>query len=605
MTPERWQQSRRAVSRGSSGRPVEGRARDFSSRRAEATRGCGHEVESLLAQPVSAEEGITGSAGERMRYKPMTRSDKSRGTGRWSGGVSVRYLFQERIGAGGMGEVYRAQDVKLRRDVAIKILPVRVHQRPRSARAVRTGSAAPGLAQSPQHRGDLRPRGTGFFHRPQGRRSCWSWSTGQAGRTPRAGPIPLPEALLIARQLADALEAAHEHGSFTATSSPRTSNPRPTARSRSSTSGSPRLWPPLVAIGSHVTHPDAGGSGRDDLGTAAYMSPEQAPGLAGRQANGYRRSGASSSRCLPVAGFRGDGDRHDGRDPRREPIWGTLPGATPPSSAGYWSAAWRRIRSGACATSATRAWTSRTGSAVVCTAAPRSPVVVRTRPRVRVQWAMAAVTLLAALIAIGAPMWYLRTAPQAQTAGFAPSETPSVAVLPFITNDDGDRYFADGITEAVTTELGRVGGLRVIASSSTFKYRDRTALRDIARDLKVGLVVGGSIQRAGGTVRIDVSLVDTRDDTVLWSERYSRELSDVLTVQDDISRQIAHTLSKTFGSKLSAKSPSPSTTSLAAFHAYSLGLWHLKGRSSNTPNMADWGDERVEAIEAARRGSGS
>ena len=65
----------------------------------------------------------------------------------------------------------------------------------------------------------------------------------------------------------------------------------------------------------------------------------------------------------------------------------------------------------------------------------------------------------------------------------APSEIPSVAVLPFSTIGAGDQYFADGITEAVTTELGRVGGLRVIASNSTFAYRDNTAFRDIGREL--------------------------------------------------------------------------------------------------------------------------
>ena len=129
----------------------------------------------------------------------------------------------------------------------------------------------------------------------------------------------------------------------------------------------------------------------------------------------------------------------------------------------------------------------------------------------------------------------------------ATSDLPSVAVLPFTTIGEGDRYFADGITEAVTTELGRVAGLRVIASSSTFAYRDKTGFRDIARDLGVGLVVRGAVQRAAGMVRIDVSLVDTRNDTALWSERYSRELTNILTVQDDISRQIATTLAKTFG----------------------------------------------------------
>jgi serine/threonine protein kinase/tetratricopeptide (TPR) repeat protein len=168
----------------------------------------------------------------------------------------------------------------------------------------------------------------------------------------------------------------------------------------------------------------------------------------------------------------------------------------------------------------------------------------------------------------------------------APSETPSVAVLPFSTIGAGDEYFADGITEAVTTELGRVGGLRVIASNSTFAYRDKTAFRDIGRELGVGLVVKGSVQRADGRVRIDVSLVNTRDDTALWSERYSRDMTDVLTVQDDIAQQIATTLSRTFGAAPTAKSPSLATTNPDAYDAYLLGVWHLKARSSTTTTGA-------------------
>ena len=184
---------------------------------------------------------------------------------------------------------------------------------------------------------------------------------------------------------------------------------------------------------------------------------------------------------------------------------------------------------------------------------------------------------------------------------FVSYQTRSVAVLPFSTIGGGDQYFADGITEAVTTELGRVGGLRVIASNSTFAYRDKTGFREIARELGVGLVVRGSVQRAGGKVRIDVSLVDTRDETALWSERYSRELTDVLTVQDEISRQIAHTLSKTFGAAPMAKPPSLATTNPDAYDAYLRGVWHLKGRSSTTMTGASRGTRLVAAIEELER----
>ncbi len=184
---------------------------------------------------------------------------------------------------------------------------------------------------------------------------------------------------------------------------------------------------------------------------------------------------------------------------------------------------------------------------------------------------------------------------------FGQYETRSVAVLPFSTIGGGDQYFADGITEAVTTELGRVGGLRVIASNSTFAYRDKTAFRDIARELGVGLVVRGSVQRAGGKVRIDVSLVDTRDDTALWSERYSRELTDVLTVQDEISRQIANTLSRTLGAAPPAKPPSLVTTHPDAYDAYLRGVWHLKGHSSAIASGGTRGTPLVQAIEELER----
>ena len=82
------------------------------------------------------------------------------------------------------------------------------------------------------------------------------------------------------------------------------------------------------------------------------------------------------------------------------------------------------------------------------------------------------------------------------------------------------------------------------------------------------------MQRARGTVRINVSLVDTRNDTAVWSERYSRELTNVLAVQDDISRQIAMTLSNTLGTPVPPKSVA--TTSPEAYDAYLRGMSHLR-----------------------------
>ena len=244
--------------------------------------------------------------------------------------------------------------------------------------------------------------------------------------------------------------------------------------------------------------------------------------------------------------------RHDRRHPRARAGVGALPAATPPVFAACSSAASRRIRSGACAISPTRGSSSMTR----CTVRPygcghrdrRSNAT-----RVRRTWAMAIVASLLALIAVGAPTWYLRTAPQARTAGVA-SRHPKPrqwrcfhSLLFWRRRPIFCRWHYRGGHDGAGA--GRVGGLGVIASSSAFKYRHTTDLREIARGLRVGFVVRGSVLRAGGIVQIDAKLVDARDAKVLWSQGYSRELNDLLTVQDDIARQIATILAKTFGSE--------------------------------------------------------
>ncbi|MBA2603255.1 MAG: tetratricopeptide repeat protein [Acidobacteria bacterium] len=216
---------------------------------------------------------------------------------------------------------------------------------------------------------------------------------------------------------------------------------------------------------------------------------------------------------------------------------------------------------------------------------------------------MAAIAKVAAAVIAGGGLLLLGAV---WTAGSwrlrAPEAIPSLAVLPFKTIGGGDEYFADGITEAVTTELGRVGGLRVIASNSAFAYRDSTALSDVARELGVGLVVRGSVQRNGGTVRIDVSLVDAHDERALWSDFFSsREVTDVLTVQNEISRQVAMTISKRFGVASMETSPSIGTRNPEAYEAYLRGLWHLKGRSSPRNDGATAETRRFEAIEELQR----
>lgn len=200
------------------------------------------------------------------------------------------------------------------------------------------------------------------------------------------------------------------------------------------------------------------------------------------------------------------------------------------------------------------------------------------------------------VILIAAGGWWM-----ASRRASAMNDVPSVVVLPFNMIGEGDRYFADGITEAVTTELGRVGGLRIISSNTAFGYRNRTANREIASELGVGLVIHGSVQRAGEKVRIDVSLVNASNNTALWNNRYTPDATDVLALQDEIATQIATTLSNRFGARPNSKLPSRATQNSEAYDAYLRGLWHLRGRYSVNPNVrARAGDRRVAVQELER-----
>jgi TolB-like protein/tRNA A-37 threonylcarbamoyl transferase component Bud32 len=209
------------------------------------------------------------------------------------------------------------------------------------------------------------------------------------------------------------------------------------------------------------------------------------------------------------------------------------------------------------------------------------------------RWHVAALIACALVLLAGGGWWVLsRQSPAA-------NEPPSVAVLPFTSIGAGDTYFADGITEAVTTELGRVGGLRVIASNTAFGYRNKT-IRDVVRDLGVAHVVTGSVQRADDNVRIDVRLVNTRDEVASWSEHYSRKLTDALSVQDEISGRIAGRISERF--RPSSGKPSLATNNPQAYDAYLRGLWHLKGRADSSDHrMVPGSARRLQAIEELER----
>jgi TolB-like protein/DNA-binding winged helix-turn-helix (wHTH) protein/cytochrome c-type biogenesis protein CcmH/NrfG len=159
---------------------------------------------------------------------------------------------------------------------------------------------------------------------------------------------------------------------------------------------------------------------------------------------------------------------------------------------------------------------------------------------------------MAALILVGAPLLWMRLgsppAPSTENASLPPrSSAPrlSIVVLPFInlSNDPHQQYFADGITDDLTTDLSRLTGMFVIARNTAFTYKDKPIdAKQIGRELGVRYVLEGSARRSGNQVRVNTQLVDADSGAHLWAERFDREAADLLAVQNEITNRIAATL---------------------------------------------------------------
>jgi TolB-like protein len=115
-------------------------------------------------------------------------------------------------------------------------------------------------------------------------------------------------------------------------------------------------------------------------------------------------------------------------------------------------------------------------------------------------------------------------------------------VLPFtdLSNDPGQQYFADGITDDVTTDLSRLAHMFVISRNTAFTYRNNPiATKRIGRELGVRYVLEGSVRRVGSQVRVNTQLIDAESDTHLWAERFDHDAGDLFAVQDEITSRIA------------------------------------------------------------------
>jgi TolB-like protein/class 3 adenylate cyclase/cytochrome c-type biogenesis protein CcmH/NrfG len=182
------------------------------------------------------------------------------------------------------------------------------------------------------------------------------------------------------------------------------------------------------------------------------------------------------------------------------------------------------------------------------------------------------VSLLAVIALIGFLLFRYKRPPA--TGELLVSEK-SIAVLPFDnrSRDPDNAYFADGIQDEILTRLSKIADLKVISRTSTQRYQSKPGnLSEIARQLGVGNILEGSVQRVGDQVRVNVQLVNAQSDSHLWAETYDRKLTDILGVESEIAKGIAESLrAKLTGEEEQVIAAKP-TNNPEAYDAYLRGL---------------------------------
>jgi TolB-like protein/DNA-binding winged helix-turn-helix (wHTH) protein/Tfp pilus assembly protein PilF len=179
-----------------------------------------------------------------------------------------------------------------------------------------------------------------------------------------------------------------------------------------------------------------------------------------------------------------------------------------------------------------------------------------------------------AAVAIAGYFWHVRT------SGNAPSSSnTSIAVLPFADMSPGkdQEYFSDGLTEELITDLTKIPGLKVVARSSSFRFKGKNEdLRSVGQMLGVATVLEGSVRKDGNRVRITAMLIKADDGFQLWSETYDRDIGHIFAAQDEIARAVSGALQLRLlsGNNTSTPGGSPTTNS-QAYEAYLQGQYFI------------------------------
>ena len=418
------------------------------------------------------------------------------------------YEITAPLGAGGMGEVYRARDTRLGRDVAIKVLPGELARDPdRLARFEREARLL-ALLNHPNIATIY-----GLEESPEGTALAMELVDGATLKS----PLPLAEALRLALQIADALEAAHKRGIVHRDLKP--------ANIMVTEAGIKLLDFGLAKLGIAAESDETATQTQAGVvvGTACYMSPEQAQGWPVDARSDIFSFGAVLYELVTGRrAFRGD------------------------------------------SALATLASILRDEPAPPDAPAEIQSVIARCLHKQAAKRFQTAAELRAAL---------------ELTARSQTERGPSLAVLPFanLSADKDNEYFSDGLAEEILNALTQLPGLRVIARASSFAFRGReNAIAEIGEKLQVSNVLHGSVRRSGNRIRVSAQIITVAGETQIWSERYDREMRDIFDIQDEIAQAIVAQLKVKLGPRSGRPLVKRYTENPEAHRLYLKGSFHFR-----------------------------
>jgi eukaryotic-like serine/threonine-protein kinase len=488
------------------------------------------------------------------------------------------------LGAGGMGEVYRARDTRLGRDVAIKVLPAEFASDPERLRRFEQEARAVAALNHPNILAifdvgvgaGLAPAREGARPSPTNEKEAsvpyivTEFLEGESLRERLSGgAMPLRKAMEFAVQIAQGLAAAHEKGIVHRDLKPANVFITKDGQVKILDFGIAKLvGPRSVAEPAHATTVVEATEEGAALGTVGYMSPEQVRGLPVDH-----RSDIFSVGCVLHELLSGRSPFR--RDTAADTASAILHEEPAPLPSGVPHGLERIIRRCLEKRPEDRFQSARDLAFDLQAAAEALGAGPVTRPAAqprRLLWAGVAV-----LVAVAAAASIYVVVRGRSGGPAAAGRIRSIAVLPLanLSGDPAQEYFSDGMTEELITSLSKISALKVISRTSVMQFKGtKKPLREIAHALGVDGIIEGSVLRAGDRVRITAQLISADTDTHLWAESYERDMRDVLALQGQVARAIAGEVRAALTPQEKARLASTRPVNPEAYDAYLKGLHH-------------------------------